>query len=262
VVLEVKHLLLFSFIVILLSSFVSAVPPFVGEATGDFITKGLIIDYHVPKYFKLGIMAELNFHVFNKSNGFLLDNSTVGCEVHVFNSSGHIIMEETASSKNHVFTLNKTMSKSQSYGWTLHCNNSYAGGYVSDSFIVTDTGLDNTPQDTTSGISVTLFILTVIIGLILVATRVEFLSNKMKVGNLVIKRGLIAVAIYLMMLNSAILATIAAQANLALISEMLLYMHLFMYAGYTVLIVMLFKTMYDILDIIQGVKYEERFGDG
>ena len=80
--------LMFSFI--FLFSFVSAVPPITTEFVGN---EGLNIQANIYDYYEINTGAEVHIHVFNLSNGAILNNDSVTCEVELTNSIGVVLLE-------------------------------------------------------------------------------------------------------------------------------------------------------------------------
>ena len=74
-----------------LVSFVSAAPPLQLIEGSE---KGLIIEY--PKYEtkKQNQDFKLHLHVFNETDGSLMKNDTTDCNIHIYNESGHHVLEE------------------------------------------------------------------------------------------------------------------------------------------------------------------------
>ena len=111
-----------------------------------------------------------------------------------------------------------------------------------------------------AGFAITLFVLTVTFGLFYFGVRKEEIV-KNQFLNVVIKRSLITVGIYLMMLNSAMVATIARDAGLTLTSEMLQYTWLFGTAGSIAMVYVMVKTLFDVLAMYKMKKYNDRMGE-
>lgn len=84
--------------------------------------------------------------------------------------------------------------------------------------------------------------------------------SQIPVVNLMVKRSLILLATFLMVLNSAIMADISTAFNLGLESEMFMYMWIFGRGGYALMIIIFFKTIFDVLGMWKQSKKEERMG--
>ena len=97
-----------------------------------------------------------------------------------------------------------------------------------------------------ASVAITVFILAVSIGLFGLAAAIHRYC-KDTIAFLIIKRSVTVIAIYLMMLNSAIMATIASSSGLPLTSEMFRYMWLFGVAGYVSMGYLVFKTLIDVV---------------
>lgn len=109
------------------------------------------------------------------------------------------------------------------------------------------------------GIAIVIFILTITIGLIILPFKKEFSKNA--ISNLFMRRACWAIGIYLMMLNSAIMATIASASGLDLIQEMFRYMWLFATLGWLFIGFTALKTLFDILEIMNEKKRKKRMGE-
>lgn len=146
-----KRLTLFFLIVVgvlLIGSISAALPP----QTNVNIDVGLDIDFPKIDVVKINEAFEFNFHVFNRSTGLILDNTTTSCAFHLFNKSGeHIIAEQNISfddvSKDfNINILSGNFSSTGSYYYLVDCSTSSFGGFVSSSFEVTSTGEEFTIQ--------------------------------------------------------------------------------------------------------------------
>ena len=82
--------------------------------------------------------------------------------------------------------------------------------------------------------------------------------SKFEITNLILKRSAIVLGLYLMVLNSAIAASISDFAGLDLTNEMFGYMWMFGTAGYIAIIYLLVRTVLDIISIWRINKRKER----
>ena len=114
-------------------------------------------------------------------------------------------------------------------------------------------------EDMSGGISITLFILiaTAIFGLLPFYTR----FSKSEIANLVLRRGSWLIAIFLMILNSGIMATIAENAGIPLTQEMFMFMTIFGWGGYLFMAYFVIKTLFDVLATYKQQKHQARYGD-
>lgn len=129
-------------IVFLLISFVSAQPPF-QEAGGD-----VALDIRAPTgtFLKQGQDVQLNTHLYNRSNGLLINNTEASCTIHVYNITGHHIIEE-ALIPSGVFDFQLNISGGNfsllgEYSFVEQCNTSTIGGFVSRGIEVTKSGFE------------------------------------------------------------------------------------------------------------------------
>ncbi len=139
------------FILSLNLNFVSAAPPFVAQETLG--SDGFEIKYPELFYLKQYSYFDFNFHVFNISNGVPIDNQTVQCNFHLYNSTGDhtYVMEEVPHDLQSDHGIvnewvaridGNNFSSLGEYTYILQCNNSQFGGYISTGFEVTPTGND------------------------------------------------------------------------------------------------------------------------
>lgn len=115
-------------------------------------------------------------------------------------------------------------------------------------------------QDTMSSLAITIFILA-ITGVLFALPKLMLRFSKNIFADLLLKRCCYILAIYLMVLNSAIMATIAESSGIAVTDEMFRYMWLFGTVGYLAIAFTVLKTLLDILDMWKLTKTNKRMGD-
>jgi len=259
-----KIKLLTIFVLVLLISIVGvmAAPPFITAVTSTS-DEGYDIKYPVISYLKINTDYEFNFHVFNKSNGLFITNETAKCEFHLYNSTGNHIINETVTEFDHDYDFEikvggGNFSKVGFYSYIFQCNGTdNIGGFVSAQLIITETGFQN--DESNNGLPIMIFILSITFMIFLIPFYVKFHENE--IANLVIRRGCWILTLFLMVLNSAIAATLAEISGLPLTSEMFTYMFIFGWAGYVGMMIMGFKTMLDFLNLMKERKQKKRFGE-
>ena len=122
---------------------VNALPPVKTEFVGDV---GIAIQAPTMDYIKIGSDNELSVNCFNKSTGSQLTpiNSYVGCEAYLFYPNGtHLLDIEPVAPDDDHWKLDfdeNNITNSGVYGFTIHCNDSGIGGYLTDYFEATDSG--------------------------------------------------------------------------------------------------------------------------
>jgi len=109
------------------------------------------------------------------------------------------------------------------------------------------------------GLAIVIFILVVTGGLFALGFKNNLSSNK--VLALILKRCAWVIAIYLMVLNSAIMMTIASSSGLDLTDEMFRYLWLFGTAGYVFLVFTVLKTLFDVIKLWKIEKQNKRMGE-
>ena len=256
---KIKPLLLIIMLV-LLSSLVLAVPPQSVIFSGD---EGLELQYQNIQFTPLNQEGFAIVHVFNKSNGVLMLNDSVSCYAAVMDVDGSILSVRTSTFVNDYFLFNlsnTTINKTGFYGFTMHCNTSSLGGYLTSYFEATSDGLD--PErgwNESTALAVILFVLLINIGVFLLGFRVDFI--KASVGNLIIKRCFILLGVYLMMMNSAIMFNLANLAGLGINDFMIRYIWFFGWGGYLMMAYVALKTLVDALNMAKDVSTQQRMGD-
>lgn len=135
-----KTILIIPVLFLLLMSTASAVPPLTTIFAGD---TGLNIEDPVLPYFKAGDLIFTSIHVFNQTNGVLMND--VSCEFIVMGLNGSILSEGFLVNTGNSYTGNySTNNKIGLYSYTIFCNNSNQGGYASGFFELTADG--NSPN--------------------------------------------------------------------------------------------------------------------
>jgi len=257
-----KLLLLFVF-VILLSSFVIAVSPFIGSPVFE---SGLTINVQPMDYISQNEPITFRAFVLNTSNGMNMANHS-NCCFRVFYQNGTKLYNETNmnwSSCNGFFvsTLNESYTtKVGSYTYSVCCNSTDKGGYFSGSFEITASGLDEGNLDSSAGLALVIFLL--------FATSLFFLLPLIKkpltrnaFSNLILTRGCWIIGIFLMSLNTAMIATIVAESFLPLTTELLYtYMFIFNWGGYLLMFFTFIMTMWDLVQLKNIKNNKERYGE-
>lgn len=137
------------FILFSMFSMISAQPPF----QQSIALEGLEIEYPKFEYLEIGQAFEVNSHVFNKSNGVFIDNSTTRCFFHGYYRNGtHLVKTEMnfeppfdwyLDIPAEVFTGGKG-------SWIIQCNSTEAGGlggFASGPVTITPTGFEFTVSE-------------------------------------------------------------------------------------------------------------------
>jgi len=122
-------LLVIVLVIVLLGSFVSAKPPIITEFIGD---RNLVIEANVLEYYKINEGASIFIHVFNKSDGVMLDNTTVNCNVELTDHNGTLILDGVPTFNNHHWIMTRDASvvtERGQYAVLIHCNSSSTDGY-------------------------------------------------------------------------------------------------------------------------------------
>lgn len=138
-------LIITSFIA-LFSFIVSAAPPFV-QSTQQF-NEGYVIKIPQISILKENTNFNFNFHVFNISNGFPINNESTSCAFHLYNKTGNQILEiavphSSSPTVNNEWDIDidgNNFSYVGSYAYTIQCNSTDLGGFESVGIEVTSNG--------------------------------------------------------------------------------------------------------------------------
>jgi len=146
--------IVFFFVLITMSCSVTAIPPVQTTTTIAEQTNGMIIEYIQDDNIQVDEPFEYQFHVYNSSNGLLLDNTTISCKGHMYDKKGMLILTliaETQEENGAGFYFNATGGNFTTPGifsYQAHCNDSTKGGYVSGTIRVSQGGNTPTPEET------------------------------------------------------------------------------------------------------------------
>ena len=101
-----KKILLWIFVLLLLVTPILAPPP-AGIQGATVFDKGLVIDAPTLPYAKIGEGYRLAFHVYNQTDGTLMDaGKGVNCSAHFFNLNGSHAFDQFALPHENHFGLN------------------------------------------------------------------------------------------------------------------------------------------------------------
>ena len=153
--------IIFIIIFILLCSIVSAVPIPKTIFSGD---TGIEIQSTIlPSYEKNEILYA-SFHLFNATNGVLLTDAS--CYALVSDTNGEDFAEVTFSQHLNHYDGNLTaLDKIGTYGYTVHCNNTNQGGYISGHFEIKNSILPEDANNSWLVIIIVLCFMTLCFGL-------------------------------------------------------------------------------------------------
>lgn len=261
-----KQTTIFILIFLVLCSFAYAAPP---TKNIDFGQSGLDIKIPIYNTITTGSAFDFNIHLFNISNGVPIDNTSTTCVLHIYNQSGdhiygefmiHEAYSEHFVNNEWVSRLNSSIFSSRGeYNIITQCNNSFLGGHAVENFGVMDNSFD-VSNDTTTALSLTVFMISIIIGLLYLGLSKYRLFN-LEWTNLLLKRCSTVIAIWLMTYTSAIMTSFALSSNLNITKSMFMYMNLFGWAGYIAMIYLVLKTLFDTLALWRIDKDMKRTGE-
>ena len=246
-----KYLNLIIILVVLSLFSISVIAP--GTVITNVGTNGYQIETTPYFYMKLGQNFTANFHVFNLSDGKPLSNTSINCELHVYNQLGTHILKNTklpfsnTDNEWEVYMSEGNFSQIGLYSWIVYCNSSVYGGFRSATFEITHNGFDNTPK-TEAGLPVLIFMLFIIIGLFVLGFTGKF--SKHEIVNLVLQRGCIVAGIMIAMYTTTLLLNIVTYANMDILgNEMIFLMTWIGWAGYIAAVYLVIQTLFDILSL-------------
>ena len=120
---------LFFFLLISLFGLVSAKPQVITEFVGD---TNLVIEANVFEYYAINSGAMVYIHVFNKTDGKMLDNTSVDCNAELTRSNGSLILEGVPTFDEHYWVMSRpstTIVDRGKYALIIHCNSTNTDGY-------------------------------------------------------------------------------------------------------------------------------------
>jgi len=109
-----------------------------------------------------------------------------------------------------------------------------------------------------AGLAITVFILGITIALFWLSAKKGLLDNKY--SDFIVRRCFMVLGIFLMILNSAIMASIASNAGLELTDEMLFFVRMFSLAGYPAMVFLVLGTLIQLLKEWKMDKNKKRMG--
>lgn len=150
---ERKTFLIFFLVLLIVQPLVSAQPPFQNPE----FSEGFSIVGSEQIYLKLNQDYQMNWFVYNNSNGFLIDNSSATCVIYIINNTGSVTLNQTALYDGYWYynILRGNFSNIGIYNLGISCSDvtNGQGGAYSDYFMVTKTGFDFESKDSLMAIS-------------------------------------------------------------------------------------------------------------
>ena len=146
-----KSLLVLFLFLLVVFPLVSAVPP-----TNTIITfdNGYIIGISPEGFIKQNQNYQLNFFVYNKSNGIQIVNTTVSCQFYLANSTGNVLVYQNvtyfAQGYWGINILGSNFSYPEVFPYGIKCGDGIYGGTTISYFEVTGTGYELTPARATT----------------------------------------------------------------------------------------------------------------
>jgi len=244
---------------VIMSIVVVAQPPF--QETGG--TTGLEMRVPIYDYLMQDREFRLHTHVYNISNGLLMNNDTTSCELHLYNSTGSHALEADMLFDSNLedFYVNiggSNFSILGDYSYIIGCNTSTVGGHVSYGFRVTNDGLADEKLDTSAGIATVVFLTILIIGLFALPFKVKFSMHEWL--DQLLARMCFVISMFLVAFVIAIISTIADAASLGITQELMRFLWLTHKAAWLFMLYSLYKYFMDMLKLWHGYELEKRMG--
>jgi hypothetical protein len=229
--------IIFILMLVLLSSFVFATEP-------EF-------------YFEQGEIGELNIFCFENNNSLCVGAS---CSITIFYPNKTLMIDNNnMADTGTYFNYNITNTYTEGiYPTTIICSGTESG-FDDFTYEVTTDGKGHKDTDSTTSISITLFLLLIAGTLFYFGFRPNK-SNK-KYLEFIIKRSCLLVGIYFTVLVSSIMANFSIYANLGVKREMFLIMEIFGWAGYIAMLILVVGSIFRLLAELKHDKHKDRFGD-
>ena len=119
---------------------VYAVPPFISPQEEGYIT------IQIPQiiYYQHGENITFNFHVYNYT-GYILDNTTTNCTIHMYNNLGEEIIDEDLIFEGYDFIYvsnDSVFQEGEYYSYLVDCQSDMYAGFISTFFQVTYEGAE------------------------------------------------------------------------------------------------------------------------
>lgn len=164
-----NNIFLLSLLLLLSLNLISAVPPFQQS------TEGLQVEYQKIDTTKAYTSHQLNVHAYNQT-GYPLTNETTDCYIEAYAPNGITVIEEEMLFDGHswYYDLPGTNKTPGRYAWSVHCNDSATGGFISGPAYVTPDGLDPTLTDVAVRFVLLIFFVLLIMMVYHIRNRTDF----------------------------------------------------------------------------------------
>lgn len=251
-----KNFFIILLVLLLVAPTVLAVPPF---QSGDVTQLQVVVPK--PEYMLLDHTFSFHVHVYDTA-GLLLDNSTTSCEIHVYNTTGNHVIDDVmlfdTNGEDFYYTLTGAdyVTEKGLFPFIVWCYQEAIGGYYSGDLEINDaTGIGIT-EDTTQGISISLFILVATL-LFFLLPRLYGTFSENPIVNLVITRCCYVIGFYLMVMNAGLISSMASNAGYGT-TEIFMYLWLFGVGGYLLMFITGIKTIFDVVGLYTKMAKERR----
>ncbi len=227
---------------------------------------GYVVQVPHHEYVKVNEDFRLNAHVLNRTNGVLIDDTETTCYIHMYNSTGnHIITGATSYAAGDFFRIIgggnfSTIGERRPYTFACFGNgtSSMFGGTTTGYLTITENA-QPTETDTTTAISITLFLLIIAGALFYLGIRKYDTPHKYLM--FIFRRSALVIAFYFMTLVSAIMANFSIYSGLGIKNEMFLLMEVFGWGGYVAMVILVVGSLIQLLGEMKTDKQKERVGD-
>jgi hypothetical protein len=171
---DISKVVMFLLVFTLLFSFISAKPP---GTTTIYFESGYTIVSNPQYLLEQNQPNQINFFVYNTSNGALIDNTTVTCNFFLADNKGEVIF----FGKTQYFTdghwgidvAGGNFSRLGEYGYGINCQDGGLGGALSGVLQVTTDGNENNLQRGVISIALILFFILLGVGFYFIHSKVD-----------------------------------------------------------------------------------------
>ncbi len=226
---------------------------------------GIVVNYKDDIFLMRGRAYNFHIHAFNDTaGGAILTDTTTTCTLHLYNSTGHHTLRQALAYDGAgdfgVELSRENFTLLDNYVYTVGCSNGDGWGFISGSFVITESGLVEEKMDTTAGIATIIFLLVITTGLFILGFA-HFSDSG--ILDFILKRSSIMFGMLMLMFDSAIIAQIVDKANLGLETEMMRLMVVFGWATWIALIILFVGTIFNIIFMAkEQIEGKRMGGDG
>jgi len=213
-------------------------------------------------YYPQGKVTTLTMNCIGESGGPC--TAATKCNISItYNNDGSYLVKDQPMTNllNGDFFYNVTFNNYGDYTFKTSCKSAASNVTSTYAAKVTQLGTAGTNADSISFLAVTIFIL-VVTGVLFFFPLIKPIMAQNPFTNLILRRSCWVVALWLMTLNAAIMASGISQTGWVMLKEMFQYMWLFGWAAYVMIIYLIVKTVFDLVKLWNEIaKFKRTGGD-